>query len=79
MGCSAINEVKEFYLKETNSNIKEKKIGISFRCTYEIKNFEEIQILNDKSEDELNEEIKAKIKILNGDKKEELTLKKNLM
>ena len=34
------------------------------------------KLLNDKIEDELNEEIKAKIKILNGDKKEELTLKK---
>ena len=53
------------------------KIGISYiRCTYEIKDFNEIQIINDRSENYSNQEIASKIKILNGDKKEELIFRK---
>ena len=48
------------------------KNEISFKCTYEIKNYNEIQILNYRGLNEINEEIKTKIKILNLDKIEEL-------
>ena len=44
---------------------------ISFRCYYEIKDYNEIQIISDK-----NEEIKLKVKILNGNRKEKLIFKK---
>ena len=48
------------------------KNEISFKCTYEIKDYNEIQILNYRGINEINEEIKTKIKILNLDKIEEL-------
>ena len=67
MGCSSINERPE----------------ISFRCIYDIKNYNENQIINDRcyvnNREVINEEIKSKIKILNGNQKnqkEELILKK---
>ena len=44
---------------------------ISFRCYYEIKDYNETQIITDK-----NEEIKLKVKILNGNNKEKLIFKK---
>ena len=47
---------------------------ISFRCYYEIKDYNETQIISDK-----NEEIKLKVKILNGNRKEKLIFKKNLI
>ena len=59
------------------------KNEISFRCTYDIKDINDnIQIINDRLFDEslekylINKEIKSKVKILNGDKKEELIFKK---
>ena len=60
-------------LKSENVN------GISFRCTYDIKDDNEIQIINFKVSEKvdiINEEIKSKIKILNGNKKEDLVFKK---
>ena len=51
----------------------------SFRCTYEIKNYADTQIINDRDKEDLyniNAEIRAKIKILNGKKKEPLIFKK---
>ena len=51
--------------------------GISyFKCTYEIKDNKETQILNYKGKTESNEEIESKIKMLNGDKKEKLIFTK---
>ena len=48
---------------------------ISFRCTYDVKNYNETQIINDRcyvnNREVINEEIKSKIKILNNTKKEE--------
>ena len=44
----------------------------SFRCTYLIKDNNEIQIINNRGKVEINEEIESKIKILNGNKKEDL-------
>ena len=48
------------------------KDEISFRCTYDIKDInDDIQIINDRCflYDKINDEIKSKIKILNGNKK----------
>jgi hypothetical protein len=48
---------------------------ISFRCTYDVKNYNETKIINDRcyvnNREVINEEIKSKIKILNNTKKEE--------
>ena len=50
---------------------------VSFKCFYDVKNInEEIQIINDRFKDKINKEIKSKIKILNGDKKEEVIFTK---
>ena len=54
--------------RDVASNINEK---ISFRCTYDIKDYTEQQIINCGGE-----EIKSKIKMLNGNQKEELIFKK---
>ena len=51
--------------------------GTSYiKCTYEIKDNNETQILNYKEEYFINEEIESKIKILNGDKKEKIIFTK---
>ena len=55
------------------------KDEISFRCTYDIKDINDyIQIINDRYflYDKINNEIKSKIKILNGNKKEEIIFNK---
>ena len=50
---------------------------ISFRCIYDIKNNNnETQIINNKYEEYINEDIESKIKILNDNKKENLIFKK---
>ena len=61
-----------------NSNNKDPipKEKISFRCTYLIKDNNEIQIINNRGKVEINEEIESKIKILNDNKKEDLIFKK---
>ena len=46
------------------------------KCIYEIKDYNPTQIINYRSENYINEEIESKIKILNGDTKEKLILKK---
>ena len=65
---------------EPNDNSNDKDLipneEISFRCTYLIKDNNEIQIINDRGIVEINEEIESKIKILNGNKKEDLIFKK---
>ena len=62
-------EFNEAKSNEANQNKNEELNEISFRCTYEIKDNNEIQILNDRREGNVNEEIKQRIKILNGNKK----------
>ena len=68
--------------KNTKQAQEYKSNEISFRCTYEVEDYEEIQIINDrykpiKGEKEIiNYEIKSKIKILNGKNKENLIMKK---
>jgi len=72
--------MKNLYIKNKMgcSSTKTNKISykISFRCIYDVKDENEIQIINDRYEDLINEEIQSKIKILNDDKKEDLILKK---
>ena len=58
---------------------KENKTISYIKCTYEVREENEIQIINDRSENYVNEEIASKIKIINGDKKENLIFKKNLI
>ena len=56
--------------------------NVSFRCIYEIKDDNEVQIINDTGYQKskiVNEEIKSKIKIINNETKEELISKKNLI
>ena len=53
------------------------KQGISYiECIYDIKDYIETQIMNDRGEKYINEEIGRKIKILNGNQKESLIFKK---
>ena len=53
--------------------------GISYiECIYDIKDYNETQIINDRGKKYINEEIAAKIKILNGKQKESLSLKKKI-
>ena len=53
------------------------KKNISYiKCTYEIKDNNDTQIINNTDGKNTNEEIGKKIKILNGDKKEKLIFKK---
>ena len=58
------------------NGINNEKNKISFRCIYDVKDENEKQIINDRYEDIINEEIQSKIKILNNNKKEELIFKK---
>ena len=46
------------------------------RCTYDIKDDNLVQIMNNRGEKYINEEIESKIKILNGDQREPLVFKK---
>ena len=62
-----------------NETKKENSKLSYFRCTYDIKDNNETQILNYRSETYVNEEIEKKIKILDGDKRENLIFKKNLI
>ena len=64
-------------MEEQNGEVQKNK-NISFRCTYLIKDYNDIQIINnDLGDDYINKEIEEKIKILNGVKKEKLVLTKN--
>ena len=49
------------------------------KCTYEIKDYNEIQIINNRYEEYVNEDIETKIKIWNNNKREKLFYKKNLI
>ena len=58
---------------------KSKKINNGeslIKCIYDVKENNEIQIINDRAENMLNKDIKAKIKIWNNNKKEKLIYKK---
>jgi len=54
-------------------------VKISFTCIYDVKDYNEIQILNNRFDDYINEEIESKIRIINGKEKEKIVFKKNLM
>ena len=64
----------EFCYNSNDSNSFEDISKI--KCTYEIKENDYVQIINNKSGIDINEEIEKKIKILNGGKKEKLIFKK---
>ena len=71
MGCNG------YPSEDDLSNLKS---GMSLiRCSYLIKDKNDIQIINNRGKVEINEEIKSKVKIFNDGKKEELILKKNLI
>ena len=62
--------------KNNDENINISK-GIPYiKCTYDTKNFDLVQLINNKGETGKNEEIESKIKIWNGDKKEPLVFQK---
>ena len=63
------NKTKGDYL-DFQSNCKDKYSLI--KCTYDIKDLNETQIINNRYEDIINEDIESKIKILNMNKKENL-------
>jgi hypothetical protein len=46
------------------------------KCTYDIKDYNEIQIINNRYEEYVNEDIETKIKIWNNNKREKLFYKK---
>ena len=72
-------EPKINYLINENDIEKEQNINKGkslIKCTYEIKDFNEIQIINNGLGDSVNKDIKNKIKILNDDRKENLIYKK---
>ena len=73
MSGRALHEQKSY-----NQTMIIKKINnlISFKCIYEIKDYNEIQIINYRGKKEINEEPKSKIKIKNGDKIEDLVFRK---
>ena len=59
-----------------SNNLNEVNNNISFRCYYEISDYNEVQIINNKFINYINEDIESKIKILNNNKKEKLIFKK---
>ena len=57
-------------------NSNESKQKVSFSCTYLVKDYDDVQIINNKYEEFVNNEIEKKIKILNGGKEEKVVFKK---
>ena len=76
MGTCSCKNLKYHNFKGNEINFVKIKNEIAFRCTYETKDFNEIQILNFRGKVEINEEIHTKIKILNNNKKEDLVFTK---
>ena len=63
------NEVKQPQFNENVSYIK---------CIYDIKDLNETQIINFRDDKKINEEIKSKVKIWNGEKAEKLIFTKKI-
>ena len=66
-------------MKETFKGINSSLLSanISYiKCTYDIKDFNETQIINFRGEEYINEEIESKVKQFNGEKTEKLIFKK---
>ena len=69
----AYNKANRDYLDfQSNCNDKHSLI----KCTYEIKDLNETQIINNRIENMINKDIESKIKILNMNKKENLIFRK---
>ena len=62
--------------KINNKKSKNSVNQISFKCLYEIKDYNYPQIINNQFEDFINIDIEPKIKILNNNKKESLIFQK---
>ena len=73
MGCSSSKiKVVGSTRKIIEYDIEESLI----ECIYEIKDYNEIQIINNRNGVDVNEEIESKIKIWNNNQKEKLIFKK---
>ena len=59
-------------------NKKEEENKVSFTCFYEINDYNETQIINNKSNDLINKEIETKIKIIEGDNTKNIVFKKKI-
>ena len=83
MGCSNSN-IKTLEYDKNSQTINEASNlsnQISFRCIYDVKDYDETQVINDTGHKDyyipiINEEIKSKIKIINNNNKEELIFNK---
>jgi len=79
-GDSNKNKHQKFNKKVNQHNIgfqvKFNNKNSLIKCTYDIKDLNETQIINNRYENYINEDIKSKIKILNNNKKEKLIYKK---
>ena len=64
------------FIQDEQDKNSEQNIQMLIKCIYEVKDNNEIQIINNQNGDYKNEEIEQKIKILNGNEKEQLTFKK---
>ena len=63
----------------SNDSINQRRISKGkpyIKCTYEIKNNDFVQIINNRGEKYINDEIESKVKILNGDGTEPLSFQK---
>ena len=76
---SNMNKIAKINNRESEYNLeKEQKITNReslIKCTYEIKEYNEIQIINNRLEDYVNEDIETKIKIWSRDGRENLSYK----
>jgi len=60
-----IKKIEKNNFKNNPKKSQTVKIGMAIKCTYEIKDNDEIQIINNRCDNDINEEIEKKIKILN--------------
>ena len=76
-GCYELKGLDVFFSDNSFNNNLNYTNTVSFRCTYDIKSNNEVCIINNiLFKGIINEDIKSKIKILDGNQKKELILKK---
>ena len=59
-----IKKIEKNTSKNNSKKSQTEKIGMTIRCTYEIKDNNEIQIINNRDKNDINEEIEKKNKNL---------------
>ena len=69
-----IKKIEKNTSKNNSKKSQTEKIGMTIRCTYEIKDNNEIQIINNRDKNDINEEIEKKIKIYHAKKNQKLNL-----